>query len=223
MILRFFEKISYLIRSIGEVIYGMRAFLFTLFVAIAAFTDAFYSLDYTIAPQPEGEQEQADARLLEEVKDDEDQSAFMKWFNSFGLKYISKVESTYLLTNGEFPLDSDVANYDSFGWFIFLLATIFNLIIMLNLLITIISEDFASVIGTRDETMFRERVISITQLQRTIGWCVRQKKSNSAKLMFLATELKIDEIKTNVEHIEVMNDTVKEIRGEIQQANTNLD
>ena len=73
------------------------------------------------------------------------------------------MEQAYQLTNGEFPLEK-VGTYDRFGWIIFMLATIINLIIMLNLLITIISEDFAAVIGIRDEYMFRERVVTISTL-----------------------------------------------------------
>ena len=43
--MKYFEKISYLVRSITEVVKGMRAFFLVLIVAILAFADAFYSLD----------------------------------------------------------------------------------------------------------------------------------------------------------------------------------
>ena len=205
----------------------MRAFLLVLVVSVLAFADAFYSLDQTVKPEEgaEGAAESTESagRLLEDgnVVNDLKDTSFGAWFLDLGLEYIAQVEQAYLLTNGEFPLDK-VGTYDKFGWGIFLLATIFNLIIMLNLLITIISEDFAAVIGIRDEYMFKERVNTIVSLQRTIGYCVKQ-ESNPQKLIFTATELKIDEIRSNVEQIDMIADKVKEIGDEISSAHTNLD
>ena len=51
--MRYFEGISYLVRSLIAVARGMGAFLFVLFVAILAFTDAFISLDYNAEAQKE--------------------------------------------------------------------------------------------------------------------------------------------------------------------------
>ena len=126
------------------------------------------------------------------------------------------MEVIYLLTNGEFPLDA-VGTYDRFGWAIFALATVFNLIIMLNLVITIISEVFAGVIATRDETVFRERVDSIRGLQRSIGCCCRR-KTNPVRLMFSANELATEEIKTEDEHIDVISEKIAEIGEQIGAA-----
>ena len=131
------------------------------------------------------------------------------------------MEVIYLLTNGEFPLDA-VSTYNRFGWFIFALCTIFNLIIMLNLLITIISEDFAAVIAIRDETLYKERVYSMVALQRSVACCCRRKK-NPVRLMFIANELGIDEIKTDDEYIDVMAEKVEEIEEHFNYANANLD
>ena len=210
LILRYFDKISYLVRSIINVVIGMRAFLFVLVVAILAFTDAFISLDYT-AKQDEEES----ARMLNETTENLDQLSEAKksWLTDIGLKYLFKVEVIYLLTNGEFPLDA-VSTYDRFGWVIFALCTIFNLIIMLNLLITIISEDFAAVIALRDETLFRERVFSIIALQRSMSCCARR-KSNPVRLMFFVNELGVDEIKTEEEHIDEISEKIEEIGGSI--------
>lgn len=88
------------------------------------------------------------------------------------LPCIAQIESAYLLTNGEFNLDG-VGQYYAFGWFVFFLATVFNLIIMLNLLLSIIAETFGRVIQKSHETMFKERVYEITNLQRSIGRCIR--------------------------------------------------
>ena len=198
----------------------MRAFLFVLVVAILAFTDAFISLDYT-AKQDEEES----VRILQDNTTtenlDQSQETQKSWLTEIGLKYLFKVEVIYLLTNGEFPLDA-VGTYDRFGWVIFALCTIFNLIIMLNLLITIISEDFAAVIALRDETLFRERVFSIIALQRSLSCCVRR-KSNPVRLMFFVNELGVDEIKTEEEHIDVISEKIEEIGGSIQNANSGLD
>jgi len=42
--MRIFKKTSYLIRMIVEVVSGMGVFLFVLFIALAAFGNAFYAL-----------------------------------------------------------------------------------------------------------------------------------------------------------------------------------
>lgn len=55
-----------------------------------------------------------------------------------------------------------------------------------------------------------------------MGTCFR-KKSNPAKLMFTASELKVDEIKTEVSQIDDISDRLTEIREKIQYANSNLD
>ena len=62
--LRYFENISYLVRMINEVLYDMIQFAIVLFVAILAFTDAFYSLDQTVANT---EEDLPSSRLLEET------------------------------------------------------------------------------------------------------------------------------------------------------------
>ena len=159
------------------------------------------------------------ARILQ--SDDSAATVNLTWFEEFAIPYIAKVEEAYLLTNGEFPLDN-VKSYQYFGWFIFFIATIFNLIIMLNLLIAIISKTFENVVGEQDETMFRERVIEITSLQRIIGPLVR-KPSESVKLMFYATELKVDEIRDHSDQVEAINSKVDEISEEIETARGNLD
>ena len=220
LILRYFDKISYLVRSIINVVIGMRAFLFVLVVAILAFTDAFISLDYT-AKQDEEESVRISQDNTATENLDQSQETQKSWLTEIGLKYLFKVEVIYLLTNGEFPLDA-VGTYDRFGWVIFALCTIFNLIIMLNLLITIISEDFAAVIALRDETLFRERVFSIIALQRSLSCCARR-KSNPVRLMFFVNELGVDEIKTEEEHIDVISEKIEEIGGSIQNANSGLD
>ena len=131
------------------------------------------------------------------------------------------MEVIYLLTNGEFPLGA-VDTYDRFGWAIFALCTVFNLIIMLNLLITIISEVFAGVLASRDERVFEERVNSILALQRSFACCCRR-KTNPVRLMFSANELAMDEIKTEDEHIDVISEKIEEIGDSIGTAHVSLD
>lgn len=59
---------------------------------------------------------------------------------------------------GDFNYD----NYDTSGqtflsWFFFILATVVNCIVMLNLLIAVVSETFATVLDTKDENTYKER------------------------------------------------------------------
>lgn len=48
-------------------------------------------------------------------------------------------------------------------WILFLLCTIFNMIVMLNLLIAIISETFAKVTGMADQKIYQEMASIIAE------------------------------------------------------------
>lgn len=114
--LRIFKQTGYLIDMISKVVYDMGAFLIVLLVALMAFADALNNL--------------SQANILDD---------------QFVSSYIDSILYTYRLILGDFDT-SEFGNVSiALVWIVFILCTIFNMIIMLNLLISIISDTFARV------------------------------------------------------------------------------
>jgi len=115
--LRIFEKTGYLISIIIEVVKEMKYFLFILMLTIFAFGDSLAQISST---NKEGK-------------------GFIDGGFWAGSAYV------YNMVLGDFSTDNFGSVGIGFVWVLFLLCTIFNMIIMLNLLIAIISEAFAKV------------------------------------------------------------------------------
>jgi len=119
--LRIFKTTGYLIRIIIEVVVDMRHFLFVLLLAFVAFGDAMYNISTS---------------------------------NTVGFipgGYLGSIAFVYRMVLGDFATDSfgDVAV--PYMWILFLLCTVFNMIIMLNLLIAIISESFSRINAEKEQ------------------------------------------------------------------------
>ncbi len=111
--MRIFKNTGYLIRMIIEVISDMKYFLFILMVTVTAIGDAMLK----IANQNKGEER------------------FVKGF-------FEAVMFTYRMILGDFDTEKFGSVSVLMVWFLFLLCTVLNMIVMLNLLIAIISESF---------------------------------------------------------------------------------
>ena len=127
--LRVFDSYSYLIRMIKLVILDMKEFLVVLFVAILAFSDTY--------------------RNISEGNADPEKRFVDGSLDSFLM--------SYRMALGDF-------NTEEFGEvavplciIFFYLSTVFNLIVMFNLLIAIISETFATVNSNAKLAAFQER------------------------------------------------------------------
>lgn len=116
--LRIFKNTGYLIRMIVEVVKDMRNFFLVLLITIAAFGDSFLRLSL-------GNTEDA----------------------QFTTGFWDSLIYTYRMILGDFDTGAfgDVAA--PLVMILFLLCTIFNMIVMLNLLIAIISDSYAKVTG----------------------------------------------------------------------------
>jgi hypothetical protein len=73
---------------------------------------------------------------------------------------VEALQYSYLLTLGEFMVD----DFDGFTWIVFAIATLINLIVMLNLLIAIISSTYERVVGDQIEQAYKERVSLICDI-----------------------------------------------------------
>lgn len=94
---------------------------------------------------------------------------------------------------------------------------------MLNLLLAIIAATFERVMTNADRFMFRERVIEITNMQRSVGRWLRA-DSNPVRLMFSATELGLDEInKLEGDQVEDISESLTSIRTKIKNCDEVID
>ncbi|CDW71666.1 wd-40 repeat protein [Stylonychia lemnae] len=133
--LRIYKRTGYLIRMIFEVISDMRYFFIVLLITIVAFGDSFLKI--------------ANANQDTEKR--------------FTTGFIDSIIFTYKMILGDFETDKfgDVAV--SLAMTLFLLCTIFNMIVMLNLLIAIISESFARVNGMAEQAVYQEMASMILE------------------------------------------------------------
>lgn len=118
--MRIFKKTSYLIRMIVEVVSGMGVFLFVLFIALAAFGNAFYALS-------QGQQNQVD--------DDGNSVQFITGF-------IDSIIFAYRVILGDFDVSGFGVTAVTVSLVFWFFCTLFGMVVMLNLLIAIISESF---------------------------------------------------------------------------------
>ncbi|CDW83593.1 UNKNOWN [Stylonychia lemnae] len=120
---------------IFEVVSDMRYFFIVLLVTIIAFGDSFLKI--------------ANANPDQEKR--------------FTSGFIDSIIYTYKMILGDFDTDEfgDVA--PALMMILFLLCTVFNMIVMLNLLIAIISESFARVTGMSDQAVYQEMASMISE------------------------------------------------------------
>jgi hypothetical protein len=113
--LRIFDATGYLIRIIVQVVVDMRHFLLVLLLTFIAFGNAIYNIN-TSNMEP-----------------------FIDGGFIFGIAYV------YRMVLGDFDTTAFGEVSVTYMWILFITCTVFNMIIMLNLLIAIISESFAAV------------------------------------------------------------------------------
>ena len=158
--LRIFKNTGYLIRMIIEVIVDMRYFFLVLLITVAAFGDSFLVFS------------------LGNHGVDEDGNSL-----KFTTGFIDSIIYTYRMILGDF-------NPDAFGevatpvvMIFFLLCTVFNMIVMLNLLIAIISDSYARVTANSELTTYQERASMVAENCYLVP--VEVKKAYAQQDMFL--------------------------------------
>ncbi|CDW78608.1 wd-40 repeat protein [Stylonychia lemnae] len=124
---RIFRRTGHLIQMIIEVVKDMKYFLGIVFLTLMSFSGAFFILS----------------------KNNDDTKEFITSFfesNAF----------VYRLILGDFDTTNFGEKYVVIVWMFFMLATLFLIIIMLNLLIAIISDTFERVQGQAKQRMYKE-------------------------------------------------------------------
>ena len=77
--------------------------------------------------------------------------------------YILSWQRSFLIALGEF--DGNMENYSEADWLVFFLCCIFNIILLLNLLIAIISDTFAVISASAVANSYKETVSEISEMQ----------------------------------------------------------
>jgi len=95
---------------------------------------------------------------------------------SISSSFLETFKTSYDLLLGEL----DRSDFDDIQWVIFVLGSLLNLIIMLNLLISIISESFAKIVSERKESDTRIRLELIIEVENCLFW-----KRNQEELAYL--------------------------------------
>ena len=104
--------------------------------------------------------------------------------------YLGGIGYVYRMVLGDFAVDDFDKMATSYMWIIFLLCTVLNMIIMMNLLIAIISESFANINSVSKQANYRERAKIISENMYLVPWSVRTSycEPNSYLLMAIDTE-----------------------------------
>ncbi len=119
---RIFDQTSYLIRIVVEVVIDMRHFLLVLLFMIIGFGNSF---------------------LVLALGNKTDETIFID-------SYINSILYSYRMVLGDFDTEAFGETAVPLAWVLFLLFTIFNMIVMLNLLIAIISDSYARVAASAE-------------------------------------------------------------------------
>ena len=130
---------------------------------------------------------------------------FTDAFLSINISYNDRIEEmqTYsssffysiLLAFGEFE---GVAEFDYTGQLLFICAAVFNLLILLNLVIAIISDTFNTVNIVRFEAFYMERAQLIAEIWTIFPPQIPETDAKSRLLLF-ATEVSVDQIRKQVQ------------------------
>ncbi|CDW88872.1 wd-40 repeat protein [Stylonychia lemnae] len=169
-VMRIFKNTGYLIRMLIEVVSDMGIFLLLLLITILAFGDSFLRLS----------------------NGNSEDSQFIEHFFYAGL-YV------YRMILGDWDTDTFGEISLPLVWILFVMCTIFEMIVMLNLLIAIISDTYAHVAENSEQAGFQEMAKLIEENEFLVPYHI--KKQQAKKMQYL---LLIDP----VENIEKKDDSV---------------
>lgn len=184
--LRIFPAFAYLIRMIVQVCLDMKVFMFILLVVILAFADSFYGIS----------------------RENEPEHVFAETFWD-ALMY------AFLMALGDWSVpDALGKKVIPMAYILFLLSTIFNLIVMLNLLIAIISETFAEVNSNAEKFGYKEKAQLIAENSYLIPGGYKRKICQRGSFLLIANEVDqlhdTDKLLTNIETLVIKVKDLKE-------------
>ncbi|CDW88905.1 wd-40 repeat protein [Stylonychia lemnae] len=165
---RLFDSTSYLIRIIVEVVISMRYFLLVLLMTIIGFGNAFYVISNGNVEDP----------LVD---------------NFFITSYLDSIVFSYRMILGDFNTTEFGALVTPLCIVLFLIFTVFNMIVMLNLLIAIISDAYAAVAEMSEQATYQERASMIAENNYLIPDSVKESYAKQGQFLLVITDLEKEE------------------------------
>ena len=172
------DAFSWMIRLINLSFTDMKFFLVVLFIGVLGFADAFKSIEMIMIINGK----------IEAAEVAEDAGLYEKYFKS----YILALQKSFLTALGEFDDSVKDGSMREGDWIVFLLCAIFNIILLLNLLIAIISETYTNVSATKIESHYREKVQEMINLQDSV-FGLKLLSTDFCELIFVAKVLETNE------------------------------
>jgi len=190
--LRATEATGWLIRMIFEVIRDLVPFLSVLLISILAFTDAFQSMS-------------SSQRSIAAAKGLTDPDAY-----GFTEGYTGSFIYSYLILIGEFGTDGYRFEGKYICWLYFLMATFFNLIVMLNLLIAIISDTYMRLQSVADALKYQTKAQIIADYLYLDDLSKAEQLLERDRMLLIAIETqKKDDIDSSVTFIDILKEMRK--------------
>eukprot|EP00347_Sterkiella_histriomuscorum_P022795 403337130 len=159
-IFRIFDATNYLIRTVYEVVKDMGVFLFVLLITVAGFGDAFLRLS-------EGNEEEE------------------KFIESF----IPAVLYAYSMILGGYDTTAFGEVAQPMVWIFWVLCTVLDLIVMLNLLIAIISATFERVNDNQEGASYQEKACIIAENDFMIPIHIRESYADRNKFLLISQDI----------------------------------
>ena len=122
---------------------------------------------------------------------------------------------TFFNAMGEFDMEGFEDN--NLAWVLFFLCALFNLIVMLNLLIAIISDTYSKVASTQEEFALKEKAGVVSDLRDFAFFRKLIPAKDPRNYLFIAIKEeaeRLDEMEINIYDV---NDRVTEIKHELEE------
>lgn len=203
--LRIFKATGYLIRTIVEVVIKMRYFLLMLLLTLVAFGDSLRQIS---------------------TSNTEDQ-------DFIGGTFLTAIAYVYRMNLGDFDTNAFGEVSVGYVWVLFVLCTVVNMIIMMNLLIAIISDAFEEVTACAEQASYREMADIISENTYLIPDDRKDSLCEKNRYLIVATGKNDDNdamgsTGNQIEHlIEIINDRNRDVQkslaGEMQNSQVNSD
>ena len=139
------QTMSFVISMILACATEMTAFLLLLFIGILAFADGIKSIRQILY---------TGGTLDRVVNLETEPKGFIEFMSTYFGEWHNAMRTTYYISIGDFDAD-EMNQYSFWAWPVFFWCTIFNIIILLNLLIAIVNDIFNRVMTKRLENRYK--------------------------------------------------------------------
>ena len=102
---------------------------------------------------------------------------FNKWLNIWQIAFRSSL--------GDFNDDDQLQYFGIFDWIVFFLSCFFLIILMLNLLISVISEAQAGYTLTKTQSTYKERALQIRRKGNSFFWYFYNEEADPNQLLYI--------------------------------------